>query len=102
MQKVPILFFWHGQPFQYQHNRPAGRTDIDRLIRRVQNQHRSLHDHAFPWLGWFLGCLAVMAFVSFVPFMHGPVFLRIEHWPPWPERSLLLWWPALPLPQKLL
>src|SRR6185437_7904226 len=101
MQEVSILFFRHGQSFQDKHDRPPGRTDIDGLIRRVQDQHRSLHEHALPRLGWFLGCLAVVAFVSLVPFMHGPLFLPLgllskARRRPSPASSLLLSWPAQP------
>src|SRR6476646_12000995 len=100
VQKVAVFLFRHGQSLQHQHDRPTRSTDIDGLIGRVQDQHRSLHDHAFPWLRWFLGWLAVVAFISFVPFMHGPVFLPLARRPPSPAHSLLPSWPALPWPQK--
>src|SRR5712675_2515649 len=93
MQEVSVLFFRHGQPLQNQDDRATSGTDIDGLVRRVQDQDRSLHDHAFPWLRWFLWGLAIVAFVSLVPFMHGPVVLPMERRPPPPGRSLLLWWP---------
>src|SRR5579864_1259586 len=102
MQKVSILLFRHGQTLQHQDDRATSRTDINGLIGRIQHQHRSLHQHAFPRLGWLFWGFAIVAFVSLVPFMHGPVFLRIERWRPSPQRSLLLWWPVLPWPQKLL
>src|SRR6476660_1322033 len=101
MQKMSVLFFRHGQPLQHQDNRPARGANLDGLLGRIQDQDRGLHDHAFPRLGWFLWRLAVMALVSFVPFMHGPVllpidFLPMKRRPPSSRRSPLLWWPALP------
>ena len=49
--------------------------------------------------------LAVMALVSSVSIMHGPMFLLLvflprAQQPLWQQRSLLPWWPALPWPQK--
>ena len=40
MKKVSILLFRHGHALEYQHDRAPGGAHIDRLIGRVQHQHR--------------------------------------------------------------
>jgi len=42
MKKMTILFLGHGYPLQHQHNRTPGRAHINRLIRRIQHQHRGM------------------------------------------------------------
>ena len=79
--QAAALLLRHRQPLQYQDNGAPGGANVDRLIGGVQYQHRGLHDQAFARLGWLLRQLAVMALVSSVSIMHGPVFLLLK-WQP--------------------
>ena len=40
MQEVSVFLFRHSHALQHQHDRPAGGTNIDGLVGRVQHQHR--------------------------------------------------------------
>src|SRR5262249_11661547 len=106
MQVVAIFLFRHGQAFEHQHDRAAGGANIDRLVRGVQHQHRSLHDQALArrgllWLPIMMMLMMTLA-SGFVPFMHWPVFLPIRPRRAWPSpaNSPLPGWRVRPWPPK--
>ena len=47
VEEMAILFFGHGNSLEHKNNGPAGGTDVDRLIGRIQHQHRGVQNVDF-------------------------------------------------------
>ena len=50
MQEVPVFFFRHGDALEHEHDRASRRTNVNRLVGRVQHQHGLMQRMAIAFL----------------------------------------------------